>query len=92
MASDHSWETPARTAGRLILTGIDRPQRLLSYGLAPSWVCEEFRNPGWFRVALRKGKNYQVFVDIPWLPHIGRGRRKGAIHSNFRARLSVWAL
>jgi hypothetical protein len=66
VASDHSWQTPERTAGRLILTGIDH-KHLLSYGLASSWVCEELRNPGWFRVALRIGKDDQVFVDTPWL-------------------------
>jgi hypothetical protein len=67
VASDHSWETPARTAGRLILTEIDR-KHLLNYGLAPYWVSHDgYRNPELFRVALQIDNDYQVFVDTPWL-------------------------
>jgi hypothetical protein len=69
MAADHSWETPVRTAGRLILTGVDRAL-LLSYGVRPSWVTNYHRDPELFRVALQVGHDYQVFVDTPWR---GRG-------------------
>jgi hypothetical protein len=67
IASDHSWETPARTAGRLILAEIDR-KHLSNYGLAPHWVShDDYRHPEQFRVALWRVNEYQVFVDTPWL-------------------------
>lgn len=66
VAADHSWETPDRTAGRLILTTIDREQ-LRSYGLRPSWVGNHHRNPETFVVCLRIDDDYQIFVDTPWL-------------------------
>ncbi|WP_225731501.1 MULTISPECIES: hypothetical protein [unclassified Nocardia] len=65
VAADHSWETPERTAGRLILTGLD-DARLRAYGITPVRVS---RNPDdhdileiWFEI----DDDYQVFVDIPW--------------------------
>ncbi|MEH1163924.1 hypothetical protein V6V47_00900 [Micromonospora sp. CPCC 205539] len=63
-AADHSWETPERTAGRLILTEADR-HRLLAHGLALSWVGNHYRDRRLFLVALRDA-TYQVFVHIPW--------------------------
>jgi hypothetical protein len=69
VAADHSWETPERTAGRLVLTDIDR-DRLLTYDLRPSWVANDHRDCDLFRVALQIDGDYQVFVDTPW-----RGRR-----------------
>ncbi|WP_442792195.1 hypothetical protein [Micromonospora sp. NBC_01796] len=65
VAADHSWETPERTAGRLVLTNIDR-DRLRTHGLRPSWVANDYRNPELFRVALQIDDDYQVFVDCPW--------------------------
>jgi hypothetical protein len=64
VASDHSWETPERTAGRLILTGVDR-KHLLSYGLVPVWAAQHHGHPELFRVALQMDTGYQVFVDTP---------------------------
>ncbi|MEU1360684.1 hypothetical protein ABZ356_12675 [Micromonospora zamorensis] len=65
VAADHSWETPERAAGRRVLTGVDR-ERLLTYGLRPSWVANDYRDHKLFRVALQIGGDYQVFVDTRW--------------------------
>ncbi|MGK5739373.1 hypothetical protein [Micromonospora sp. URMC 103] len=67
-AADHSWETAERTVGRLVLTQVDR-YRLRLQGLDVDRVAGD-RDPGLFRVALRAGDEYQVFVDVPWQ---GRG-------------------
>ena len=40
VAADHSWETPMRTAGRLVLTSIDHA-RLLTYGLSAKRAVPE---------------------------------------------------
>ncbi|RMI33576.1 hypothetical protein [Nocardia stercoris] len=60
MAADYSWETPGRTAGRLVLTGVDRAH-LRAYGLTPSWVSDR---RSVFEICLGIGEDYQVFVDI----------------------------
>jgi hypothetical protein len=65
LAGDHSWETAERTAGRLILTRLDR-EGLLTNGLTVSWVANDHRDPRLFRVALQWGDDYQVFIDTPW--------------------------
>ncbi|WP_407567041.1 hypothetical protein [Polymorphospora sp. A560] len=64
VAADHSWETPARTAGRLVLTGIDR-ERLLGHGLRADWVAHSYGDDDTFRIALGLDDDYQIFVDIP---------------------------
>ena len=63
--ADHAWETADRTAGRLVLTHVDRAA-LQAHGLTVSWVANEYRDPELFRVALRLGDDYQVFLDTPW--------------------------
>lgn len=65
VAADHLWETPERTAGRYVLTDVDR-DRLRTFGLSPSWVANDHRDPELFRVALQIDGDYQVFVDTPW--------------------------
>lgn len=65
VAGDHSWETPERTAGRLVLTRLDA-DALRTHGLTVSWVANDHRDPALFRVALRMADDYQVFVDTPW--------------------------
>lgn len=65
LAADHSWETPVRTAGRLVLTGVDR-ERLRSYGLSLGWVSNSYPDPELFQVSLQIGNDYQVFLDTPW--------------------------
>ncbi|MEU8238441.1 hypothetical protein AB0C07_09360 [Actinoplanes missouriensis] len=66
VADDHSWETAERTAGRLVLTHVDRPA-LQVHGLTVTWVANDHRDPEQFRVALQLGDDYQVFLDTPWL-------------------------
>jgi hypothetical protein len=62
---DHAWETPARTAGRLVLARVDHA-RLAAHGVVLSGV-----GYGWsdaserFRVLLR-ADDYQVFVTVAW--------------------------
>lgn len=65
VAADHSWETPERSAGRRVLTDMDR-ELLLTYNLRPSWVANDYRDQELFRVALQFNRDYQVFVDTPW--------------------------
>jgi hypothetical protein len=65
VAGDHSWETAERTAGRLVLTHVNRTA-LRAYGLAVTWVANDHRDPEQFRVALRLGDDYQIFLDTPW--------------------------
>jgi hypothetical protein len=65
VAADHSWETPERTAGRLVLTNMDR-DLLLNHGLRPMWAANSYRDHGVFRVSLQLGSDYQIFVHTPW--------------------------
>lgn len=65
VAGDHSWETVERTAGRLVLTHVDRAA-LRAHGLALTWVANDYRDAELFRVALQLGQDYQIFVDTPW--------------------------
>jgi hypothetical protein len=65
IAADHTWETPERTAGRLILTGIDR-QRLRAHGLKLTWAANDYRDHARFQVALQLDDDYQVFLSLPW--------------------------
>lgn len=65
VASDHSWETPERTAGRLVLSSVAAGS--LAGRLRISWVANDWRNPALFRVCLQDGHDYQVFVDVEWL-------------------------
>ncbi|MGC5051439.1 hypothetical protein ACLQ2S_08315 [Micromonospora sp. DT48] len=69
VAADHSWETADRTAGRLVLTELDR-ERLRAHGLETSWVANDYCDDDVFRVALQIDRDYQVFVDTRWR---GRG-------------------
>ena len=62
---DHSWETPDRTAGRLVLSQIDRPH-LRRNGLQPSWVGNDWRAPELFEVCFTFEASYQIFVRFPW--------------------------
>jgi hypothetical protein len=64
MAQDHSWETPERTAGRLILSSI-APGELPS-GLRFDWVGNDWRDAGRFQVCLQVPEEHQVFIDFDW--------------------------
>ena len=65
IAAEHSWESAERTAGRLVLTRLDRAA-LQAHGLAVSWADNHYRDPEQFRVALQLGNDFQIFVDTPW--------------------------
>lgn len=65
IAADHTWETPARTAGRLILTGIDH-QRLHAHGLKLTWADNDSHDPARFQIASQIDDDYQVFLSLPW--------------------------
>lgn len=71
--ADHSWETPDRAAGRLVLTNCSQPI---------DWVSNH-RDPALFRVALRFDE-YQVFVDTPW-----RGRSPEQLAQEIVAKLAL---
>ncbi|WP_144120647.1 hypothetical protein [Catellatospora sichuanensis] len=62
-AADHSWETPVRTACRLVLTGTDR-DHLRAYGLR---FDQLYGGSDELECALLLGEErYQVFVSTPW--------------------------
>ncbi|MBT8227891.1 MAG: hypothetical protein HKP61_15675 [Dactylosporangium sp.] len=65
IAADHTWETPACTAGRLILTGVDH-QRLRAHGLKLTWAANDYRDHARFQIALQVDDDYQVFLSLPW--------------------------
>src|SRR5262249_2150127 len=63
--TDTSWETPNRTAARLLANQVDR-QTLTSHGLTFTWGSGRVRN-GAFSVALQLEPGpYQVLVHLPW--------------------------
>lgn len=62
--ADTSWETPERTAGRLILTSIDNTL-LARIGLRVGWLQTNCNDRSQYRIALQN-ETHQVFVDIPW--------------------------
>ncbi|TDD65621.1 hypothetical protein E1262_24630 [Jiangella aurantiaca] len=65
LGNDVGWETPERTAGRLVLRDLDGDlDRLRSLGMEPQWAADD--HPRWFRVAFRIAEDYQVFVRFPW--------------------------
>jgi hypothetical protein len=62
--NDHAWETPERTASRLLAELVDR-EALASLGLKFSWASGR-ANPGAFTVALwLEPGPYQVLVHVP---------------------------
>lgn len=61
-AEDHSWETPERTAGRLILSSI-APDELPS-GLRFDWVANDRRDSTRFQVCLQVPTEYQILIDF----------------------------
>jgi hypothetical protein len=63
VAADHGWETPDRTAGRLVLETVD-PARLPE-GITLDWVASAWRDPGRFLVSLTD-HGRQVIVPFVW--------------------------
>lgn len=66
-AEDHSWETPERTAGRLVLSSI-APDELPS-GLRFDWVGNDWHDSSRFEVCLRATTEHQIFIDFDWDDH-----------------------
>jgi hypothetical protein len=63
--TDTSWETPDRTAARLLASQIDR-QALAMHGLTFIWGSGRARK-GAFSVSLRLEPGpYQILVNLPW--------------------------
>ena len=67
VTGDHSWETPERTAGRLVLSSIAEAD--LPAGLRIDWVGNDWRDPSRLQVCLAIGGEYQVFVSFDWRGH-----------------------
>lgn len=71
---DRRWESPSRTAGRLVQEGVDRDRlRALGLELRPA-AGGGSRNPKVFVASLEERGRYQVWVDVPW-----RGRTPEAV-------------
>ncbi|SDD35592.1 hypothetical protein [Actinokineospora iranica] len=87
-SADHSWETPERTAGRLVLANVDR-ERLRGLGLEPRSVGNDYRDPELFQVGLWMADDYQVFVTVPWR---GRGPESlaRAVCANLAGPVDNW--
>jgi hypothetical protein len=62
-AADHSWETPDRTAGRLVLENVD-PARLPP-GITLHWVANGWSESDRFQVSLMD-RGRQVLVGFDW--------------------------
>jgi hypothetical protein len=63
VAADHGWETPDRTAGRLVLETVD-PARLPA-GVTLHWVANDWGDPGRFQVSLMDGGR-QIILGFDW--------------------------
>jgi hypothetical protein len=61
--SDHAWETPDRTAGRLVLETVDAAD--LPDGYTLDWVAQDRSEPPRLYAALRYGDD-QVLVGFDW--------------------------
>lgn len=65
LAADLSWETPDRTAGRLVLTLADH-DGLARHDLRIGWVANDYRDASRFCVCLMYADTHQVFVYTSW--------------------------
>ena len=79
--ADFRWETPDRTAARLISRGVDR-QRLAAAGLRFLWASGRI-DQGQMTVALWYQDAYQLLVHVHWEP----GRAPEAIAADCLQRL-----
>jgi hypothetical protein len=69
VGADRSWETPADTTARIVLTDTDRV-RLATYGLRLAWASKDYADADVFKVALDLRSepglvNHQVFLRVP---------------------------
>ena len=74
VAGDVTWETPERTAGRLIVDSLAGHQ-LTPLGLRVNWMATDWDDPTQFLVRLADG-NFTVDVRVPWA-----GRSESALAS-----------
>lgn len=58
ISQDFSWETPDRTAARLVLTG--------GAGVKITWAGAHYADPERFRVAFENARGRRVTRDFPW--------------------------
>jgi len=63
IAADHGWETPDRTAGRLVLESVD-PARLPE-GIELHWVAADWADPRSFQVSLMD-RGRQLILGFDW--------------------------
>jgi hypothetical protein len=64
-AADHRWETPERTAGRLVLEAVDR-RRLDELGLVIDGAGNHPSDPTIFRTRLLVPGAYYIDLDFDW--------------------------
>jgi hypothetical protein len=65
VACDFSWETPERTAGRLVLANADR-SALRCYGIALWAAYNDWRDEGIFLTRLQIDDAFGVTLELPW--------------------------
>lgn len=65
IGADASWETPSRTASRLVATGVDAGA-LAARGLRYGWSGTRWNDPVHFDVSLYHLEAVQVFIAFPW--------------------------
>ena len=82
------WETPERTVGRLVLSGLDRAH-LAAFGLRPSFVCNDWRDPSMFEVVLAYQDTHQIFLRFPW-GNASPGGLSDTVASTLRQDPSTW--
>jgi hypothetical protein len=65
VASDFSWESPERTAGRLVLAGADRAA-LRRRGIKLRAAYNDWRNEGIFLALLQIDGAFEAELELPW--------------------------
>ena len=92
LESDRSWETPVRTAGRLVLGALDRAH-LSRFDLRPSFVCNDWRTPTLFQIVLNHRDTHQIFVRFDWnddSPELLASRVVAAINGDPQSWKATW--
>lgn len=79
VARDLAWETPDRTAGRLILQSADRGDLARSH-LEFGWVANDYRDPSQFCVCLTYAESHQIFLYTPWGGRSPQELAKDVVH------------
>jgi len=88
--NDHAWETPERTASRLIREAVDR-ELLHRLGFKLSWVSGRV-DPHVMTVALwLEPGPYQVLVRVPWIETDNPGVTADAVANLLEQPPSCWS-